>query len=121
MKYEIFQLKLSDEICDAVEICHRTNFPNRPAELYPEYKAHLDVIQGKYEEYYFRYYSLVATIDAESLDGVFRIGNIGPEYAIDRFKPMHSISVGDIIFDGERFHLVAPIGFVDITRVKVAA
>ena len=121
MKYEIFQLKLSDEICDAVEICHRTNFPNRPAELYPEYKAHLDVIQGKYEEYYFRYYSLVATIDAESLDGVFRIGNIGPESAIERHKTMHSISVGDIIFDGKRFWFVDKMGFKNITRTEVAA
>ncbi len=31
------------------------------------------------------------------LDGVFEIGNIGPEENIERFLPMHSVSVGDII------------------------
>jgi hypothetical protein len=121
MKYEVFQIVLSDSMRDAIEICLRAGQPDRAAEIYPEYKAYLSAALGKYEEYYFRYYSHVADIEAETLDGVFRIGNIGPEYAIDRFKPMHSISVGDIIFDGERFHFVDRIGFRDITRVKDAA
>lgn len=123
MKYEVFQIKLSDEIVDGIEICYRAGSPDRAIELYPEYKAHLDVIMGKYEEYYFRYYSLVATIEATSLQQVFDIGNIGPESAIEQLhRLMHSISVGDIIMDSDqRFHFVDRIGFRDITRVKDAA
>ena len=121
MKYEVFQICLSDSIRDGVEICCKTGQPDRAAEIYPEYKALLDANRGRYEEYYFRYYSLVATIDADCLESVFRIGNIGPESAIERHRSMTSISVGDIVFDGERFHFVAPIGFRDITRVKEAA
>jgi hypothetical protein len=44
-------------------------------------------------------YEMVAEIDANDLDEVFEIGNIGPEKNIKRLKPMHSVSVGDVIVD----------------------
>jgi len=44
-------------------------------------------------------YEMVAEIDAKDLDEVFEIGNIGPEKNIKRLKPMHSVSVGDVILD----------------------
>ena len=57
-------------------------------------------------------YEHVATIDAESLNEVFEIGNMGPEENITRLKPMYSASVGDIVVDpiGKEY-LVASIGF----------
>jgi hypothetical protein len=122
MKYEVFQIRLSDACRDAIEICNRTGSPERAAELYPEYRAHMNASLGKYQDGDFRYYSLVSTIEATSLQEVFDIGNIGPESAIERHRPMHSISVGDIILDSEqRFHLVAPIGFRDVTRTPIGA
>ena len=57
-------------------------------------------------------YSKVAEIEADSLEQVFEIGNIGPEENITRLQPMSSISVGDVIANdiGMTF-FVAPIGF----------
>ena len=44
-------------------------------------------------------YEEVAAIEADTLDEVFEIGNIGPESKIDRFgrQLMYSVSVGDVI------------------------
>ena len=42
-------------------------------------------------------YQEVCTIEADDLDEVFQIGNIGPEEKIERLNRMHSISVGDVI------------------------
>lgn len=44
-------------------------------------------------------YEEVATIEADDLDEVFQIGNIGPEERIERLNRMHSVSVGDVISD----------------------
>ena len=44
-------------------------------------------------------HGIAAYITADDLDEVFEIGNIGPEYNIERVGPMHSISVGDVIVD----------------------
>ena len=57
----------------------------------------------------------VATIEADDLDEVFDIGNIGPEELITRHAPMHSVSVGDVIQtpDGE-FFAVASMGFTKL-------
>ena len=57
-------------------------------------------------------YEEVCAIEAEDLDEVFEIGNIGPEEKIERFGPMHSVSVGDIIrTDKYECYVVKPFGF----------
>ena len=57
-------------------------------------------------------YSKVAIIDAEDLESVFTIGNIGPEGKIERLAPMHSVSVGDVIVDTSGYASVCmPMGF----------
>jgi len=57
-------------------------------------------------------YSKVAVIEAEDLEDVFTIGNIGPEGKIERIAPMHSVSVGDVIVDNNGFASVCmPMGF----------
>lgn len=61
-------------------------------------------------------YMLVATIDANNLEQVFIVGNIGPESRINRVAPMRSVSVGDIIEDlvtGKTF-VAAKFGFDEI-------
>ena len=59
-------------------------------------------------------YTLVAEITAPDLNGVFQVGNIGPEDYIRRIADrMASVSVGDIIEDVEtqdKF-LVSNFGF----------
>ena len=58
-------------------------------------------------------YNHVANIEAEDYNGVFEIGNIGPEENIERLAQMSSLSVGDVIVgeDGT-IAVVANIGFV---------
>jgi hypothetical protein len=62
------------------------------------------------------YYTLVADIEAASLDDVFQIGNIGPEGYITRYDRMTSVSVGDIIVDREadEYYMVAKFGFTKL-------
>ena len=53
---------------------------------------------GKVDKLFFlTAYDEVCTIEADDLDEVFQIGNIGPEEKIERLNRMHSISVGDVI------------------------
>ena len=61
------------------------------------------------------FYSLVANIEANDLDEVFEIGNIGPESAIGRLGQMSSVSVGDVIIDemGNK-SVVASVGFQEV-------
>ena len=62
-------------------------------------------------------YTPACHIEADSLDDVFEIGNIGPEKRIERLGVMHSVSVGDVIEDETgKYHYVAPIGFKPIER-----
>lgn len=77
-------------------------------------KAAMDArILGKVDPVFFlSAYEEVAAIEADSLNEVFQIGNIGPESKIERFDRMHSISVGDVIRnDKYECYVVAPCGF----------
>jgi len=59
-------------------------------------------------------YQEVCEIEADSLDEVFEIGNIGPDEKIRRFDfaPMHSISVGDVIMtETYECYVVKGVGF----------
>ena len=84
MKFEIYQPKLDDEEYEDSVL--------RNLYLDCTMKPSQDSIR-KANEIYFR----VAEIDALSFDHVFEIGNIGPETAIRKIRPMRSISVGDLI------------------------
>jgi len=108
MKYDLYQLQLSNRIYDLVnELGHA-----EAAKQFPEYEAHLSVTRGKYSTGYSQFYSHVATIEARDLENVFEIGNIGPDAAITHFHPMHSVSVGDLVRDGEgRWWLCAPMSW----------
>ena len=79
-------------------------------------KAAMDArILGKVDPVFFlSAYEEVAAIEADTLDEVFEIGNIGPEEKIKRFdfQPMHSISVGDVIRnDKYECYVVGNCGF----------
>ena len=62
-------------------------------------------------------YVIVAKIEANDLDDVFEIGNIGPEEKITRSNhPMHSISVGDVIYNEQdkTYTIVKGFGFATL-------
>ena len=68
-------------------------------------------------------YTLVAKITAPDLEGVFQIGNIGPESHINRIADrMASVSVGDIVEDpaSRKTYLVANFGFTELFAEEVA-
>jgi len=65
-------------------------------------------------------YEHVANLDASDLNEAYQIGNIGPEEAYTRFKPMHSVSVGDILVDDEgTVSIVAGTGFDKLEGVSL--
>ena len=117
MKYSVYQVRLSNEVYDAVEICSLAGSHLKAAEMYPEYKIHLDVMlsgSAAFKQEDFKYYSQVAVIEAKSLDDVFKIGNVGPEDKITRFGRMHSLSVGDIIGIDGKYVMIDGFGFAEI-------
>jgi len=61
------------------------------------------------------YYDHVANITADSLEGVFNVGNMGPEKNIERLDRMSSVSVGDLVIDenGNK-SVVASVGFKEV-------
>lgn len=68
------------------------------------------------QEVYEEHYRKVAIIEANDLDHVFEVGNVGPEENITYIDKMHSVSVGDIIENletGEKF-VVKNLGFGEI-------
>ena len=67
-----------------------------------------------------KHYEHVANLDASTLNEAFQIGNIGPEEAYTRFKPMHSMSVGDILVEESgTVHIVAGFGFDELEGVSL--
>ena len=115
MNYTVFQIRLTDEMIDFVNaVGHRA-----AAEKFPAYKFHMDTSHMGAKGYHgdaYKFYDKVATIEADSLEDVFTIGNIGPEHKITRHERMHSISVGDIVWDGNDAHIVDCFGFVKVTQ-----
>ena len=64
-------------------------------------------------------YEHVADLDTDDLQKAFEIGNIGPEEAYTRYKPMHSLSVGDILVKDGVAHIVADFGFDKLENVNL--
>ena len=65
-------------------------------------------------------YEHVADLDAKDLNEAFEIGDIGPEEAYTRYKPMHSVSVGDILVETcGTVSIVADFGFDKLEGVSL--
>jgi len=101
MRYTVFQFKLSRAARDAVN----TVGWDDAKKQFPEVAIQRDVSFSGGSEYFSawmsEYYAPVCNIDAATLNGVFQIGNMGPEESIERLAPMHSVSVGDVIRDND--------------------
>lgn len=114
MKYKIFQIKLSDAEVDLInEKGHDSVHKN---------SLRLDMNLGREDTgtlaadaFNRGYYTHVSNITADSLEGVFTVGNVGPESDIERISPMHSLSVGDIVEDDAgKQSVVADWGFKEV-------
>ena len=124
MKYKIFQINLTDDEIDTINAAG-------DHDAVPKNKLRLDIMTISMlkhemsfgepvghlvkEAFEKGYYEHVSNITADSLEGVFNVGNMGPEENIERFLPMHSLSVGDVVEDAEGVrHMVASFGFEEI-------
>lgn len=87
-KFYVFQINLSDEDYEIAE--YKNRYLNTMLSPTPEAIRDAETM-----------YEMVAEIDALNFEHVFEIGNIGPEENIKRLKPMHSVSVGDVILDSD--------------------
>lgn len=114
MQFKVLQIQIERSVYDRVNALGH----EAAARQYPQYRARLETsFKGSlgYQTEYAEYYVPVCTIEAEDLDAVFQIGNIGPESCITRLGQMHSVSVGDIIEypDGTQY-MVNSMGFKEL-------
>jgi hypothetical protein len=114
--YTIFQINLTDAQIDEVNTA-KGDYPEFYAkklrtDCSPTVAAILDA---------FDMYKPVAKIEAENLEQVFHIGNAGPEEKIERLDQMHSVSVGDMVFDPRTgiYHYVESFGFGELPNEEV--
>ena len=64
---------------------------------------------------YITKYEHVADLAVDTLNEAFEVGNIGPESKYTRYKPMHSLSVGDILVDeNNKPFVIARFGFDEL-------
>jgi hypothetical protein len=108
--FKVFQVTLSEGDCLLVNGLGWAG----AGEKSPNVKAYvIATLDRKFQEAFATgQFKHVATIEADDLDEVFEIGNIGPEELITRHAPMHSVSVGDVIQTPEgEFFAVASMGF----------
>ena len=116
MRYTVLQYKMSEAVVEAVNTVGWVG----AMKQYPEVQIQLDVMfkggSEGFSAWMSKYYNPVCNIDAATLNGVFQIGNMGPEESIERLAPMHSVSVGDIIRDNEMgtYHMVDGFGFTQL-------
>lgn len=113
MKFSVYQINLR-ELGDEI---NRLGSWDAAMKKYSKVKAYLDVGSEKNYATHLSdgHYDLVSVIEAEDLDEVFHIGNMGPEEKITRLAPMHSVSVGDLIANEKgEFFAVEGIGFLKL-------
>jgi|TARA_B110000908_G_C10211605_1_gene430548 hypothetical protein len=113
--FKLFQIKLSDADVDLINAKGHDAVPHHKAKLDMQFSKSIASKAGK--AIADGYYSHVANITADTLEGVFHVGNMGPEENIERLNEMHSVSVADVVQDSNGImHVVADFGFekVDI-------
>ena len=110
MNYKLYQIHLTDAEVDQVNAEGHNAVPKQKAKLDMSFTDNVAVLAK--QAFDAGYYTHVSNIEAEGLEGVFEVGNIGPESAITRLKPMHSVSVADVVETPEGVrHVVASVGF----------
>ena len=113
MNYKLYQIHLTDAEVDQVNAEGHNSVPKQKAKLDMSFTDKVAELAS--DAFSKGYYTHVSNIEAEGLEAVFEVGNIGPESAITRLKPMHSVSVADVVecADGTR-HVVASVGFKEL-------
>jgi hypothetical protein len=114
MKYKVYQIKLTDAEVDMINDKGHDSVHKNSLRLDMNIRAN-DIGRLAADAFNRGYYTHVSNITADSLEGVFHVGNMGPESSIERISPMHSLSVGDIVEDeAGKKSVVADWGFKDV-------
>lgn len=116
--FNIYQNQLDKETRDEL---NRIGW-DEAADKFSSVRTHLEMTfhasAEKFQPEMSSDYELVAQIEAEGLEDVFRISNLGnQEESVTRFAPMHSLSVGDVVEDTSNggFWLCCDYGFEEIS------
>ena len=101
--YRVYQIVLTRDEVNAV---------NR-GEHVRKYIAQLDTRRGEIPAHTVQCFRKVAYVEAAGLEDVFRIMNLWEdESKVERLADLHSLSVGDVVFDPDGYaHVCAPFGF----------
>jgi len=123
--FKIFQIHLTDAEVDTVnETGDHFAVPKQATRLRLQLgTADLHVAEDLVNNAFMNgFFEHVANIRADDLEGVFHIGNMGPEENIERFSEMHSVSVGDVILDEDgKMWLTASFGFQEVRKLALSA
>ena len=113
MKYKIFQVQLTDAEVDKINAEGHDAVERHAMKLEMSFSIDPSGIASRM--YGQGYYDHVANITANDLNGVFHVGNMGPEHHIERLGDMSSVSVGDLIIDeGGDKYVVSSFGFYPV-------
>ena len=117
MKFAIYQIQLSNAQYDLINAKGPDAVPAHMAKMKMTMDFD-DTIGGLASDAWDNgFYTHVSNIDAYTLEGVFHVGNMGPETDIERLSRMSSISVGDIIEDENgKQSVVANVGFQEVSK-----
>ena len=115
MKYQLFQIHVTDAEVKKINAEGHNSVEKHKLKLDMSFAREKTSSIAK-EAFDKGYYTHVSNITTDKgLEGVFEVGNIGPEENIERFAPMHSVSVADIIVDEEgNKNVVASLGFEEV-------
>ena len=114
MKYTVYQISYTDSDIDAINAGVFNPKRDIKSDMSMDFTGDKTADLAE-KELYEGLYTAVCHIEADDLNRVFEIGNIGPESNITRLNRMSSVSVGDLIEDedGNR-HVVASFGFKEV-------
>jgi hypothetical protein len=112
MNYKLYQIHLTEAEHNQVNAEGHNSVPKHRLKLDMSFTTNPHVAELAKEAMDKGYYTHVSNIEADSLEGVFEVGNIGPESAITRLDKMYSVSVADVVETPEGVrHVVASVGF----------
>ncbi|MGYP001588954854 len=120
MKYKLYQIHLTKEESDHVNKHGHDSVHKQSLKLDMSFSKN-DTGRVAGDAFNRGYYTHVSNITSPSLEGVFAIGNAGPEENIERLGKMYSCSVGDIVEDTEgNKSVVANWGFKPVVMPEFA-
>ncbi len=114
-QFKLYQIHLTDAEIDLINEEGHDAVHKQSLKLNMSRPGNKDTGRVAKDAFNRGYYTHVSNITADSLEGVFHVGNMGPEENIERLSRMYSVSVGDIVEDATgKQSVVANFGFEEL-------